>query len=78
MFTLVVDGYPEDPVKAPTIHEKTLKVAIVNVFDLKFFEWFHLLDDGATYEDAVEELNRIAGQPFTKQQLLAIDLADYN
>lgn len=60
------------------IDTNEIKVILVNEFDLRFFEWYHLLDPGATFEDIVMELNRVHGNPILKEQLLALDLSQYD
>ena len=61
------------------IDRDVIKLALVNTFDMRFYEQIHLLDTGTTYEDAVVELNKVAGlRQVTKAQLDEIDLSNCN
>ena len=68
----------DDADKPIFIDKNTLKLALVDVYNMEFYEWFHLLDEGTTREDVITELGRLTGTPFTKNELLAIDLSEYN
>lgn len=77
-YSLSIQFYLDD-VRPSFIDTDTIKLALVDNFDIKFFEWFHLLDFGATYEDTIRELNKVADLPqIEKDMLLAIDLSSYN
>lgn len=67
-----------DPNRPVFIEKNTLKIALVDVYNMEFYEWFHLLDEGTTREDIISELARLSGDPFTTKDLLAIDLSKYN
>ena len=49
-----------DDTSMPThIDEDDIRIVIINAYDIKFFEWFHILDENASPEDIVESLNRL-------------------
>ena len=57
------------------ISSRTIKVVLVNKFDVSFFEWLHIIDDRATQEDVIAELGRMTGN---SEQMWAVDLGQYN
>lgn len=62
----------------PSFIEKgTLRVVLVNTFDMRFFEWFHILDDNANYEDVISSLNRLSVSEFAHEKMMAVDLGSY-
>ena len=63
------------------VGEGVVKVALLDLFDLTFFDWYHYIDLGASIEDAKGAMNDIEFlqtiTPFSKEQLLDIDFSQY-
>lgn len=58
------------------IEDGILRAAIVNVHDIRFFEWYHYLNPGASFEDAMDAMNRLSEAGFA-EALRSIDLAEF-
>ena len=60
------------------IENDTVKVALVNEYDLKFFEWFHYLAPGSTFDECMAELKNIASDAELSAALHAVDLSEFS
>jgi len=60
------------------VAKDTVKVALVDMFDLSFYNWCHFLDPGFTFDDYWYAVNKIKGIPLAREQLLSIDFSDYD
>lgn len=68
-----------DDVTVPSyIPQDSIKVALINQYDLSFFEWYHYLDPGVTYEEFKTALNKIEGTPISREDLLNLDLKQFS
>ena len=58
-----------------------VKVALLDMFDLRFFSWYHYIDPGASIQDAIGAMNNLAFlstlTPFEKEQLMSVDFSKY-
>jgi len=68
----------EDPSTPSYIKQDSIKVALINQYDLTFFQWYHYLDPGVTYEEYKTALNNISGTPLSKEDLLKLDLSQFS
>ena len=75
---LLLDFKIKDVNAGGYIESDIIKIALVDMFDLSFYNWYHFIDPGVTFDDCWYTLNKIKGNPLTKAQLSAIDFSQYN
>ena len=60
------------------IEKDIIKVALVDIHDMSLYNWFHFIDPGFTFGDFQHVLNKLSGDPLTKEQLSSIDFSQYS
>lgn len=60
------------------IEKDTIKVALVDMFNLQIYNLFHFIDPGVMIGDMQQAINRLSGIPLSKDDLLDIDFSNYS
>ena len=60
------------------IEKDTIKVALVDMFNLQLYNLYHFIDPGVLIDDLQQAINRLSGIPLSKEDLLKIDFSNYD